>query len=413
MCECIMNVYPLKQTHKTHKHTQKQKQTNTQIEEPWVACDLCGVWIHQPCALFNKGQNNDHTQYHCPWCLLSGMLYSVVLVVECCDVLYSVVLVPQTMRHNTRHTTNTLPTHPQHIPSTSPTHAQHITHTSPTHHTHTGLEHGTRARITNRPQAMLEARDLPKCNLSDHLEARLQQSLARERMLRAQQMGVPPQAVPTVEGLTIRVINSVQKVLDVKQRFYETFSPGGYQERFKYRQKVCVGGWVVLCGWRGVCVRASFVLFVGVQCACVCSMYCCVLCTWTGGDVLMLFFSMLYMIIIYVCTSSSSSSSSSSSMCVHHHHHHHLCVYIIIIIIIIIYVFTSSSMCTFPMQSCYALHPPRHPQYPPPFLTHRSSSCSNALMVWMWPSTVCTYRNSTTPTQPPIIGSSTSPTLTL
>lgn len=101
---------------------------------------------------------------------------------------------------------------------------------------------------------MLEARDLPTCNLSDHLEARLQQSLQRERMMRAQLNGVPPTSIPTAEGLTIRVINNALKVIDVKQRFYENFAPAGYPERLKYRQKVhvfvcfvCFGGGVWDC----------------------------------------------------------------------------------------------------------------------------------------------------------------------
>lgn len=55
---------------------------------------------------------------------------------------------------------------------------------------------------TERPQAMLTARDLPSCDLSDHLEARLERMLRAERRQRAAQEGKHPSEVRTAEGLT-------------------------------------------------------------------------------------------------------------------------------------------------------------------------------------------------------------------
>ena len=46
---------------------------------------------------------------------------------------------------------------------------------------------GKRQRIENRPQAMLEARDLPHCNLSRMLEERLNTALLQEQVERAKE----------------------------------------------------------------------------------------------------------------------------------------------------------------------------------------------------------------------------------
>ncbi len=49
--------------------------------------------------------------------------------------------------------------------------------------------------IAVRPQAMLEAKDLPRCDLSNHLEARVEGALARDAQARAQRDGVPLEQV--------------------------------------------------------------------------------------------------------------------------------------------------------------------------------------------------------------------------
>lgn len=55
-----------------------------------------------------------------------------------------------------------------------------------------GLVVGERKVPTERPQAMLSAKDLPRCDLSDHLEARLERILAvsRGHLRRLYGMGV-------------------------------------------------------------------------------------------------------------------------------------------------------------------------------------------------------------------------------
>lgn len=103
-----------------------------------------------------------------------------------------------------------------------------------------GLETGQREGIRVRPQAMLEAKDLPPNHLSMLLEQRVNQKLEEDRQRRALQQGVAPWDVATAEGLTIRVINNVIKKCEVKQRFYEAFRGDGYAEAFIYRQRVVV-----------------------------------------------------------------------------------------------------------------------------------------------------------------------------
>ena len=101
-----------------------------------------------------------------------------------------------------------------------------------------GLQRGERSVPTERPQAMLSARDLPACDLSDKLEARIEQKLAEERLARAKMLGLPLESVPTAEGLTVRVVNNVMKRCEVKSRFFDTFKSDGFPEAFLYRQKV-------------------------------------------------------------------------------------------------------------------------------------------------------------------------------
>lgn len=54
-----------------------------------------------------------------------------------------------------------------------------------------GLKRGERKAIAVRPQAMLEAKDLQRCDLSDFLEARIAKALDEDRNMRAQRKGVP------------------------------------------------------------------------------------------------------------------------------------------------------------------------------------------------------------------------------
>jgi len=104
-----------------------------------------------------------------------------------------------------------------------------------------GLEMGQRQRIEQRPQAMLEAKDLPHCELSKYLEQRLVMSLDHERQARAAKEGKYVQHVQTAEGLTVRVVNSLMKRCEVKPRFYDEFREEyGYAGEFPYRQRVVI-----------------------------------------------------------------------------------------------------------------------------------------------------------------------------
>ncbi|XP_041989339.1 histone acetyltransferase HAC1-like isoform X3 [Salvia splendens] len=97
------------------------------------------------------------------------------------------------------------------------------------------VEMGERAPL---PQsAVLGAKDLPRSQLSDHLEQRLIVELKRERLDRARHQGKSYDEVPGAEELVVRVVSSVDKKLDVKPRFLEIFQEENYPTEYPYKSK--------------------------------------------------------------------------------------------------------------------------------------------------------------------------------
>ncbi|KAK6134971.1 hypothetical protein DH2020_031255 [Rehmannia glutinosa] len=98
------------------------------------------------------------------------------------------------------------------------------------------VERGERLPL---PQsAVLGAKDLPRTNLSDHLEQRLFAKLKQERQDRARVQGKSYDEVPGAEALVVRVVSSVDKKLDVKLRFLDIFREENYPMEFPYKSKV-------------------------------------------------------------------------------------------------------------------------------------------------------------------------------
>lgn len=150
-----------------------KKKNEEELEEPWVQCDFCDAWVHQVCALFNKGRNEGGSgQYACPDCLVKE------------------------------------------------------------------LEQKKRKPIVNRPQAMLEAKDLAKTKLSDFLEQRLATFLRFEREVRAKSVGKKPSEVPTADGLTVRIVNTCDKMFSVLPNFFKQYEKDGCASEMKYRSKI-------------------------------------------------------------------------------------------------------------------------------------------------------------------------------
>ncbi|MEW5317257.1 MAG: hypothetical protein WDW38_008570 [Sanguina aurantia] len=98
-----------------------------------------------------------------------------------------------------------------------------------------GMRLGRRQRIETRPQSMLEAKDLPRCQLSDQLQERLDHQLNMDWNRRAQEQG---NSVLRADPITVRVINSVMKKCEVRHAFAESFRNEGYPTEFPYRQRV-------------------------------------------------------------------------------------------------------------------------------------------------------------------------------
>lgn len=150
-----------------------KKKNNDQSEEPWVQCDICELWVHQVCGLFNKGRNDAERGFVCPACLKGA------------------------------------------------------------------LESGKRRVPETRPQAMLTAKDLPKCRLSDVLEERLEKAMRAEKVARAKAAGTTIDQVADYPELCVRVVNNVEKKVDVTPLFAKEFCTGsGRADAYLYRQKV-------------------------------------------------------------------------------------------------------------------------------------------------------------------------------
>lgn len=89
-----------------------------------------------------------------------------------------------------------------------------------------------------RPQAMLTAKELPKCRLSDVLEERLAQAMRKEKAKRAEELGKDISEVEDYPELIVRVVNNVEKKVEVTPRFAKEFCTNGQADAYLYKQKV-------------------------------------------------------------------------------------------------------------------------------------------------------------------------------
>ncbi|KAG7600692.1 Zinc finger FYVE/PHD-type [Arabidopsis suecica] len=92
-------------------------------------------------------------------------------------------------------------------------------------------------RRTSPPSVIPGAKNLPVTTLSNHIEERLFKKLKEERQERARLQGKTYEEVPGAESLTVRVVASVDKVLEVKERFLELFREENYPSEFTYKSK--------------------------------------------------------------------------------------------------------------------------------------------------------------------------------
>ncbi|XP_076886476.1 histone acetyltransferase HAC12-like [Bidens hawaiensis] len=98
------------------------------------------------------------------------------------------------------------------------------------------LESGIRVPLSQSTTS--GAKDLPRTNLSDHIEQRLFERLNQERQEMAKVSGIKPSEVPMAEGLVVRVVVSVEKHLEVRQKFRSILHGEDYPSGFTYRSKL-------------------------------------------------------------------------------------------------------------------------------------------------------------------------------
>lgn len=100
------------------------------------------------------------------------------------------------------------------------------------------LKTGKRKVPETRPQAMLTAKDLPKCRLSDVLEDRLKLAIQKEKEQRAKELDRDISEVEDYPELIVRVVNNVEKKVEVTPRFAKEFCTNGRPDAYLYKQKV-------------------------------------------------------------------------------------------------------------------------------------------------------------------------------
>ncbi|ANM64471.1 histone acetyltransferase of the CBP family 5 [Arabidopsis thaliana] len=97
------------------------------------------------------------------------------------------------------------------------------------------VEQGERKPVSQN--VILGAKSLPASTLSNHLEQRLFKKLKQERQERARLQGKSYEEVPGADSLVIRVVASVDKILEVKPRFLDIFREDNYSSEFPYKSK--------------------------------------------------------------------------------------------------------------------------------------------------------------------------------
>ncbi|PKA49281.1 Histone acetyltransferase HAC1 [Apostasia shenzhenica] len=97
------------------------------------------------------------------------------------------------------------------------------------------IERGERKPLLQR--MVIGARELPRTKLSDHIEQWLFRHLAEERHERAKALHKNIDEVPTAEDLVVRVVSSVDKIVEVKPTFRKVFGDKKYPFEFPYKSK--------------------------------------------------------------------------------------------------------------------------------------------------------------------------------
>lgn len=157
----------------TKKSLLRKLKNDSTPEEAWVQCDQCHDWNHQICALFNGSQNSKSAAYTCPKCYLKD----------------------------------------------------HVNNAAK----------GAGTLLTNT--AVKGAIELPHCNLSRSIEDGLLRTLSKAYEKVAEARGSTVAQVEKAEGLSVRVVSSLEKKHKVREEMLARYSKKGYPAEFKVTTK--------------------------------------------------------------------------------------------------------------------------------------------------------------------------------
>ena len=212
------------------------RKTNVSINEPLYLCTVCGDNVHGVCALINPRACGAaaHGGVTCPSCQLARQVATDAAAASSAAAAAAACSSAATPAAGafpaSSESSTTFPNSAAAAASSAAAAAAPAAAASP--------KLKPRVPTTVRPASQLPAEALLRCATSDAIEAFLSSKLSWERAERARLLAKPASDVLTAEGLCVRVVSCVTKVLSVGPRFAYAFP--AFPTSFTYSSKAAV-----------------------------------------------------------------------------------------------------------------------------------------------------------------------------